>query len=213
MEESFLSKNLCGAIILAGGKSSRFGSDKTLVDFQGAPLLLRVVNIVKNFTRDIVIVTNSPEKLTFLPYRKERDLIANCGPLGGIYTGLCHSNHEKNIVVPADMPFISAECIQYLLDQSEKADVTVPVHDNKYEPLCAIYSKSCIPIIKKQLESGDNQVFAFYDKVNTMKLNFGEELHFYHRHIFYNINSVRDLERLNFSWPVLKRVITNLGVK
>jgi len=192
-----LNKNHLGAIILAGGKSTRFGSDKTLVSFQGIPLIQRAINIVTKITNDIVVVSNSQEKLSFLPYPKVRDLIPNRGPLGGIYTGLFYSQHQKNIVLPADMPFISVECIEYLIDHSKNADVTVPIHNNKYEPLCAIYSRTCLPVIKNQLQSGNNQVFAFYDKVNTVKLNFNHELHFHRQHLFYNINSIRDMEYLD----------------
>ncbi|OQX84919.1 hypothetical protein B6D60_08600 [candidate division KSB1 bacterium 4484_87] len=197
MESSFLVKNKnIGAIILAGGRSRRFGQDKTLATLFGISLIDRAINIVREITNDIIIATNSPEKLTSLPYPKIKDLIPGRGPLGGIYTGLFFSKHQKNIIIPVDMPFISVECMEFLISHREHADVVVPIHDEKYEPLCAVYSRSCLQEIKKQLHSGNNQVFAFYDKVKTIALYFDSAPCFHNQNLFFNINSVHDMNRL-----------------
>ena len=185
-----------GAIILAGGNSKRFGADKMLFNFRGKPLIQTVMETVKNLTKKIIIITNSPDKLDFLNYKKYNDIIPGVGSLGGLYTGLYHSNHDLNIVLPCDMPFISQECIQFLLKNSNGYDITVPYHNNMFEPLCAIYSKTCLPYIKNQIESGDYQVFQFYDKVKTKQLVFSNNLPFYHENLFLNINTKSDLENI-----------------
>jgi molybdenum cofactor guanylyltransferase len=185
-----------GAIILAGGNSKRFGVDKALYPFKGKPLVQIVIETIKNLTKKIIIITNSPDKLDFLNYKKYNDIIPGAGSLGGLYTGLYHSNHDLNIVLPCDMPFISQECIQFLVKNSNGYDITVPIHNNMFEPLCAIYSKTCLPYIKNQIESEDYQVFQFYDKVKTKQLVFSNKLPFYHKNLFLNINTKSDLENI-----------------
>ncbi len=190
-------KEHLGVIILAGGKSKRFGSDKALSLFQGKPLIQAVFQVAENISDNIIIVTNSPEKMEFLNYPKYEDLIPGTGSLGGIYTGLHYSDQDLNIVLPCDMPFISTECIQFLLDKANGNDITVPFHRHKLEPLCAIYSKRCLPFIKDQIETGDYQIFQFYNKVKTRQLVFSSELPFYHENLFTNINTKSDLENIS----------------
>jgi len=188
-----LKREEIGAIILAGGKSRRFGTDKILFPFRGKPMIVNIIEVVKQVTDNIIIITNSPQQLKFLPYPKYNDLIPNSGPLGGIYTGLYHSRYQLNFVLPCDMPNISSDCLQFLVENSHGFDVTVPYHRNMQEPLCAIYSKNCLPIIKQQISAGNFQVFQFYDRVRTKRLAFTSDLLFYHEHLFFNINSRTDL--------------------
>lgn len=186
-----------GVIILAGGKSKRFGSDKALSNFQGKPLIQTIIQVAEKITDDIIIITNTLEKMDFISYPKFTDLIPGTGSLGGLYSGLHYSEKYRNIVLACDMPFISTECIRFLIDNSDGNDITVPFHQNKFEPLCAIYSKRCLPFIKNQIDSGDYQIFQFYDKVRTKQLNFSSELSFYHENLFSNINTKTDLENIS----------------
>jgi len=186
-----------GAIILAGGKSRRFGTDKAVYSFQGKPLIENVIKIVERVTRNIFIISNSPEQMDFLNYPVFQDIIQGAGPLGGIYTGLIHSEFELNLVLPCDMPHISTDCLDFLISNTNGNDITVPLHKNRLEPLCAVYSRSCIPHIKDQIETKDVQVFQFYDKVDTLKINFSDDLPFYNDRLFSNINFKQDLQKLS----------------
>lgn len=185
-----------GAIILAGGESRRFGSDKTLHPFRGIPLIQYVTETASRITENILIVTNSPEKFDFLPYPKYEDLIPSAGPLGGIYTGLSYSASEVNLVLACDMPFISYECLKYLIQNTNGNGITVPAHRNLLEPLCAIYTRSCLPFIKAQLENGNYRIRRLYDKIDTKKLALTTETAFYQPQLFSNINSRQDLSQL-----------------
>jgi len=187
-----------GAIILAGGKSSRFGTDKALFPIHGVPLIQNVIDVVERVTSNIIIITNSIEKLKFLNYPLYEDIIPNAGPLGGIYTGLTHSSFELNLVLPCDMPHITPACLNYLIHSANGNDITVPYHNNMLEPLCAVYSKTCVDIIKKHLQSKNYQIFQFYKKVKTQKVHFHSDLPFYHQRLFSNINSKQDLQLLSY---------------
>jgi len=183
-----------GAIILAGGKSRRFGSNKALYRLNDIPLIQYMTDIVTQITSNIIIITNSPELYNFLPYPKHSDLIPATGPLGGIYTGLYYAKAHYNLVLPCDMPFINFQCIEYLYQQSIGYDIAVPVHDNLFEPLCAIYAKSCLPNMQIQLTAKKYQICQLYERLKTHRIPFSSALPFYHSKIFTNINSPQDLE-------------------
>jgi len=182
--------NNFGAIILAGGKSRRFGSNKELCIIDGIPLIQKVIDVAKSITKNITIVSNKPENLNFISFPKYKDIIPNIGPLGGIYTGLVHSEMKLNLILACDIPNISTEFLIYLISNVVGNEITVPCHtNNMLEPLCAIYSKTCIPYIKSQIEVSEYQVVQIYDRVKTKKLpitpNYSNQ--------FFNINSKHDL--------------------
>lgn len=186
--------NNFGAIILAGGKSRRFGEDKVTYPLNGKPLIQNVIEVVEKVTENIIIVTNTPEKLNFLGYPKFADIFPNSGPMGGIYTGLTFSRSNYNLVLPSDMPYISVECFEYLIRNANGSDIIIPEHDNLLEPLCAIYAKSCLATIKKFLDRNEYHVFKLCEKIKTKKVEFGPELDFYHDRLFFNINEKTDLK-------------------
>ena len=96
------------AIILAGGKSSRMGSDKGLVLLNGKPMISYIIEILKKMQIPIIIISNNENYKQFgLPVFA--DIIKEKGPLGGIYTGLKNSKTESNIIVSCDVPFYQIE--------------------------------------------------------------------------------------------------------
>jgi molybdopterin-guanine dinucleotide biosynthesis protein A len=102
------------AVLLAGGQSSRFGSDKALISFAGMKLIEYIYrNLDQNFNR--VIVVGSKDKYSFLKGAEMReDIYQNKGPLAGIYTGLYFSDSKYNFVCGCDMPFLSIKYFSFL---------------------------------------------------------------------------------------------------
>lgn len=194
-----IDNNYITAIILAGGKSRRFGTDKALYPIAGVPLIQHAINRVKLVTDEIIIITDSLEKTRFLPHPCYTDLIENSGPLAGIYTGLMHSRSHYNLVLACDMPLVNTACLAYLIDHARGYDVTVPLYQQEYQPLCAIYAKTCIPVIAQQLAARQLQVFQFYPSVNTKTVPINQTLSFYHDRIFYNINTQQDFHEIRNS--------------
>ena len=82
------------AVILAGGKSSRFGSNKALAEFKGIRLIERVTDILGKIFTKLIIITNSPVEYSYLNIPLYQDLIEGLGPIGGIYTGLDAINND-----------------------------------------------------------------------------------------------------------------------
>ena len=158
-------------IVLAGGKSSRFGRNKALVEINGIRLIERVIGVVEPLFENLLVITNAPQDYAYLNLPMVEDLIKGLGPLGGIFTGLKTISDEAGFFVACDMPFLNAELIRHMAHLTEDFDVVVPKLDWKIEPLHAIYSKSCIPAITELIENRDYQIFNFFKKVRVRYLS------------------------------------------
>lgn len=165
-------KNITG-IILAGGKSSRMGTDKAMLKLNDKSFMQHVIEALKPLVNDIIIVSDNPEhdKLHLV---RVTDIIKNEGPLVGLYSGVSHSNTTYNLVVSCDVPFITTEVLNQLITNHEKEfDVVQLESQNKSMPLTALYNNQCTTQIKDLLDSGERRVRAAVSqlKVKTIKLN------------------------------------------
>jgi len=181
------------AIILAGGKSSRMGTEKGLVSFNGKMLVQHVVDAVKKITSSIIIITQNPvyEKLGYPCYP---DIYKDRGALGGIYTGLINSSTQKNILVGCDMPFLSAPLLNGLIENCDGVDALLTIHKDKEEPLCSVYDKSCIPHFKTLLEQDRLKITDALAGLKTRTISFDKEEWFIGNE-FANINSIEELRK------------------
>ncbi len=144
------------AIILAGGKSSRIGSDqdKAILKLNGKRLIDIVISKLKHIAGDNIIIVGPPEK--YPSYKQVvPDLFNPKGLLVGLYSGLKSSASRYNLVVGCDMPFLKVELLQYMRDKIGSKDIIIPRYAKNYiEPLCAIYSKDCLSVMEKNIEAG-----------------------------------------------------------
>lgn len=128
--------------ILAGGKSSRMGTDKGLLLFEGKPMIQYVIDQMQAVFTKVVIVSNNPEYEKFglevLP-----DLIKDIGPAGGIYTALQHSETQFIFVVSCDMPFVTAAAIEFIINNTKDNQIVLIENKGRIEPLFGIYAKTC----------------------------------------------------------------------
>jgi molybdopterin-guanine dinucleotide biosynthesis protein A len=181
-------------IVLAGGKSNRYGRNKALVEMNGIRLIERVIGVMELLFEHLLIVTNTPQDYAYLKLPMVEDLIKGLGPLGGIFTGLQTISDEAGFFVACDMPFLNGELIHHMADVMEDFDAVVPKVDWKIETLHAIYTKSCIPAIKELIDNRDYQIFNFFQKVRIRYLSkdeirgFDPELR-----CFFNINRPEEL--------------------
>jgi molybdopterin-guanine dinucleotide biosynthesis protein A len=189
-----MKKDEISAFIIAGGKSSRFGEDKTLFKYRGRPLIELVVEAVRPVIPAIAIVADDVKKFGYLGLPCHRDIVAGLGPIGGIYTGLVKSGTGRTFMVAADMPHLNPDLIRYMISMSEGYDVTVPVVGDWYEPLHAIYSRSCRSAIERHLEKGDRQIITFFREVSLRKVTEDEIIKFTDpKRAFRNINYKSDM--------------------
>lgn len=155
------------AIILAGGKSSRMGRDKALIEIFGELLVARVARVISPLFESLIVVANGDLGAVLPDAAIVKDIFPGKGPLGGIHAGLTASRSEENFVVACDMPFVSPAVIQRIRALRDKADVCLPETERGLEPLCAVYSKSCLPQIERALRSNRRRVTAFFSEVDV----------------------------------------------
>ncbi len=184
-------------VILAGGKSSRYGKNKALEEFRGLSLIERVCRVMRSVFRNVVLITNSPEEYTHLEIPMEEDLKKGLGPIGGILTALRTIPQDAGFFVACDMPFLNPELIRYMVKQRGEFDAVVPVISGKMEALHALYGKQCLPAVEHLISSGNLQIFRFFPEVSVRYIT-EEEIRAYDPRLasFLNVNSPQELRRL-----------------
>ncbi|MGD9160410.1 MAG: molybdenum cofactor guanylyltransferase [Desulfobacteraceae bacterium] len=184
-------------IILAGGKSSRFGSNKALAEFNGTPLIERATGVLGRIFKNLMIITNSPLEYSYLKIPLYQDLVKGLGPVGGIYTGLDALDDGWAFFCACDMPFINEGLVRYLAGVKDGFDAVVPKVDWKIEPLHALYSKNCLSAIKELIYKKEYQTIKAFDKINVRFVE-EEEIKKYDPKLktFLNVNKQDELEKI-----------------
>ena len=154
-------------VILAGGKSSRFGQNKAFAKIEGIPIIERVARVFKILFRDIAIISNNPEDYKYLGFPILQDLVRDLGPLGGIFTALNEMPGRYFFVAACDMPFLNERLIRYMASFRTDFDIIAPKMGWKIEALHAFYSTNCRPHIKDLIESGRYHVFRLLQMVSV----------------------------------------------
>ncbi len=180
-------------VILAGGMSSRFGSNKALSRFEGERLIQRLCNTVGSVTERMMLITNTPDDFAFLDLDSQKDLVPRCGPIGGIYTALKTADTTLCLCVACDMPFIRPGFLEFMIERSSGYDVVVPMNDGREEPLCAVYRETCVPAIKRRIQAGRFKMTGFFDEVRVLRIAPGEG-GFRDAGMFFNVNDRADYE-------------------
>jgi molybdopterin-guanine dinucleotide biosynthesis protein A len=140
-------------VVLAGGRSTRMGFNKALLEFDGARLIERLVWTIRPLFREIAIVANDADTYAYLGLPIWPDRIPGKGALGGIYTAVFHSSFPQTFCIACDMPFPHPTVIASLRDLAPGYDVVVPRTANGYQPLHAVYSKTCLPSMEAMIRA------------------------------------------------------------
>lgn len=144
--------------VLVGGRSSRMGFDKALLDTGSGPLALEVAGIVAQTCGPVTFV-GDPARYAHLGLPVIPDSHPGHGPLGGIETALAASQAQWNLIVACDMPALEPAVFETLFQQASGFDCALPQHpDGRVEPLCAVYNKRCHPAIAAALTAGTRKV-------------------------------------------------------
>lgn len=183
----------CDAFILAGGKSSRMGSDKGLLTVDNRELIMQVLTPLQQLFTDVAIVTSNSEYLKFgVPlFQDER---CHLGPAGGLLTALRKSRNPWVFLTACDLPFISAELIEEMSNKRTGHLAVVPVHQQSTEPLCAFYHRDLIPVLEKSIDEGQLKMQTI---ITSMPAYFfhTDERKFDVSKIFMNINTPDDFSK------------------
>jgi len=176
-------------VILAGGKSLRYGRNKALVKIDGIPLIERVINVMRSLFRHLILITNTPDEYSYLKLPMHEDLIKGLGPLGGIFTALMTIKNQAGFFVACDMPHLNRELIHHMVEVRYDFDAVVPRTQAGTEALHALYGKGCLPQIKRLIDSSQYQTLRFFPKVSVRYVDENEIRRFDPQlESFFNIN-------------------------
>lgn len=162
------------AFVLAGGLSSRMGTDKALLPCGNRNLLELALDKAKAVSPKPIIVGPGER------YSRYADVIedqfSGCGPLGGIHAALCATQTDLNLVLSVDMPFMSAAFLRWLVQVAEsgKQLAVVPDAQGKLQPLCAAYRRPARCMIEQTLKMGDYKIGHIFPLLPTRYISEGE---------------------------------------
>lgn len=184
------------AFVLAGGRSTRMGTDKAFVLWDGRTLLMRALEVARSLTAEVRIVGDPAKFTSFAPVIE--DLFPGCGPLAGIHAALRSSKTDLNLILAVDMPLVTAALLKYMLTRAKDADrsmVTVPLTTRGWQPLCAIYRRGFASIAERALRARHYKVDELFAEAGVQSI--GElELQSvgFAPDLFSNLNTPADLE-------------------
>jgi molybdopterin-guanine dinucleotide biosynthesis protein A len=184
------------AFILAGGKSTRMGTDKAFVDYEGRSLLERALEIARSVTSGVRIVGRRKKFAQFAP--AVEDIFPDRGPLGGIHAALRASLTDLNLMLAVDMPFVPGAFLKYLIRRSRNspdATAVIPRGNGRWQPLCAIYRRNFADAAEPALLAGRNRIDLLYPEIHVRVIE-EEELQRegFSPDIFGNLNTPEELE-------------------
>lgn len=152
-------------VILAGGHSSRMGSNKALLPYKGGLFIEAIHRQLSALFPEVLLITNTPEQYDFLPCKKFGDIYRDMGALAGLHSGLHHSSTEHVFAVACDMPWLNDTLIRHLASRRHKGDLVIPEGEMGLEPLHAIYSKECLTHMEASLQSNRRRIISFFENV------------------------------------------------
>ena len=184
-------RNITG-IILAGGKSSRMGTDKGFVIYKNKAFIQHIIEAINPLVDDIIIVSNNPDYDVFR-LNRINDLIENAGPLAGVYTGLHFTTTENNLVVSCDVPLINSETLSLLIDEiDEESDVVQLESQGKTMPLIATYKKQCATTFYSLLNEGERRLRVALNQLKVKTIPLDKD----HEKFTKNINTPNNLKEI-----------------
>jgi molybdopterin-guanine dinucleotide biosynthesis protein A len=153
--------------ILAGGASSRMGTDKARLHLGGRQFGERIAHALAQVAHNVRTV-GAPQTFDW-QLRNVPDVFPQWGALGGLHAALVACRSEWASIVACDLPFVTGELFVRLALLRENFDAVIPVpQDGRPQPLCALYRRApCLAVSEQLIESGERRPRALLQKINT----------------------------------------------
>ena len=188
-------------VVLAGGKSERFGEDKSQALLGDKMLIDFILSEVINEFDEILIVANNPIKhLVSDKIKKIRDLKKNLGPLGGVFSAMkwIKNNHKKYqwiVTFPSDTPFFKINTLNEFFDKvnEKESELFFMKFNEKRHNIFGLWSINLIDQLEKDLENGSRKVEKWANNIGVKIIN----MSFDKDDPFFNINTKEDLKKAN----------------
>jgi molybdopterin-guanine dinucleotide biosynthesis protein A len=184
------------AFVLAGGKSSRMGADKAMLEVAGQTLLQRTLELARAVAEDVRIVGVREKFGEFAPVVEDK--YPDRGPLGGIHAALASTGSDFNLILAVDLPFLEKRFLQQLVTEAlaSGAVVTVPRAGGGLQPLCAVYRREFAALAEQALAAGRNKIDTLYARTTLRIIEEDELARFaFSPAMFDNLNTQEEWER------------------
>lgn len=192
----------CTGVILAGGKNWRLPGEKKGFRTVGQDSMLdRTLGLLSGLFPEIIVVVNDPKDFSGVDALVVTDINPAGCALAGLYTGLFHASTPWIFATACDVPFGSDPLIRHLLASRKKGkEIIIPKTREGLEPLCALYHKSCLPLMEERLKQNQFMIKGFFRprKVWEIEPEVLERIDPAMRFKF-NVNTPEDLEQAR-SW-------------
>lgn len=184
--------------ILAGGRSTRMGKNKALLEYESGTFIGRIINEFHG--KDIIISSSGQKEYEDLPVKIVKDEYEDIGPLEGIRQILKASDKDYVFICACDMPFITSKIADYISEFiSSDYDCYVITDEKRIHPLCAIYSKRILPVIEKLIANGDYKLRLILENTRTKYISLENTV--FGKKIVRNVNT-KD-EYIELKYPVI----------
>ena len=184
-------------ILLAGGKSRRMGEDKRHLVVGEQTLLERGLAVLHSIFQDVLVVIAQDSPPLGVNARVVRDLVPDCGSLGGLYSGLMQATTPWVFVVACDMPFLNQAAIAQFTSRRTTADIVMAKLDARLQPMHAIYSKQCLPVLEQMIRARQLKIQEMVSQ-SSLRIRYVTEADLLtidpSGRSFYNVNTLADLE-------------------
>jgi Molybdopterin-guanine dinucleotide biosynthesis protein A len=194
-----------GGVVLAGGRSTRFGNqDKAVVTLAGTPLIKRVVDRIAGVVDEVVINCRQSQRDSITAALAESDTklqfaidqTPDRGPMAGLARGLEITDATYTIAVGCDMPFIDPDFVEYLFDRITEgyADAVVPRVDEWYQPTHAVYTTTPMyAACRRALNDGARQLIAPFEYLDIRTISEATINAHTTQQTFRNVNTPKEL--------------------
>jgi molybdopterin-guanine dinucleotide biosynthesis protein A len=184
-------------VLLAGGKSRRMGEDKRYLVVGEQTLLERGLGVLRSIFQEVLVVIAQDSPPLGVDARVVRDLVPDCGSLGGLYTGLTQATAPCIFVVACDMPFLDQAVIAQFTSRRATADIVMAKLAARLHPMHALYGKRCLPAVEQMIGARQLKIQEMVSHA-SLRVQYVTEADLLtidpSWHSFQNVNTPADLE-------------------
>ena len=199
---------ICAGIILSGGLNSRMGGhNKAFLELGGRSFFDRILSVLEECFDQLLLVTKQPQFYANQPIRIVEDIFSLRTPLTGIHAGLVSMATDYGFVTSCDTPLLKTELVRLLVSEIDvDVDIVAPASGSYFQPLCAVYSKRCIPFIEDRLGRGDVKTDSMYETLKVKRIPYAQlQVVDPKLESFFNINTPEDLKFANQAAQIRER--------
>jgi molybdopterin-guanine dinucleotide biosynthesis protein A len=186
-------------LVLAGGKSSRMGRDKALLEIEGISLLQRACEVAANLSSEVYVLTAWPDRYRSTLTKECQFLVESSpgsGPLVALTQGLTEIAAEWILLLACDLPLLEVEIIQNWANQLTAIPpstlAVVPYQNSRWEPLCGFYRRQSLSSLQTFIESGGRSFQLWLSQIAAIPLPVGER----ESVMLSNCNTLEEFEQL-----------------